>query len=413
MVGAKLIRPDGTIQHAGIIMGLGGHGSHIFDGSPEYQYGIFGTAEYYREYMAVTGACMLMRRAIFEQVGGFDETYFIAYSDIELGLAVVNAGYKVIYDPFARVLHHEGASRGLSHPPSDVLRASIHMLPFVESEDKFFNPNLSSLQRQPDFAMPTEISRTDHILKIMELFELIPAPTPVMLDNLRALVPYLTQPAPPRDSTLPLRIMVVSHDLSSTGAPIMLFTLAHHLLKNGYQVELYTPKDGLLRQSYEQVGITVHIHPDILDEPKVMGDVTVIAKLMTNYDMVLANTILTWQCIQAARALQKPSLWWIHESGFGLDLVTQRPAIASTLAVADSVIFASQTVADLYGFLSKRNNYHVIPYGIELSETNEAVATPLPDDGKFSIVHVGSIEPRKGQDVLLKALANLPQPLRE
>ncbi len=114
VVGCKLLRPDGTIQHAGIIMGLAGHGSHIFEGEREDHYGLFGSSEWYRDYLAVTGACMAMRREVFEELGGFDPAYQIGYGDIDICLRAGAASYRVVYTPFARVLHHEGATRGFN-----------------------------------------------------------------------------------------------------------------------------------------------------------------------------------------------------------------------------------------------------------------------------------------------------------
>ena len=108
-------------------MGLEGHGSHVFEGNQEHHYGPFGSSEYYRDYYAVTGVCLMMRRTVFQQVGGFNSAYQIGYGDIDLCLRTVEAGYRVVYTPFARILHHEGGTRGLSLPASDVLRASCKM----------------------------------------------------------------------------------------------------------------------------------------------------------------------------------------------------------------------------------------------------------------------------------------------
>ncbi len=87
IVGAKLLRPGGLMQHAGIVIGLAGHGSHVFEDMPEDSYTIFGSTEWVRNCQAVTGACMMVRRELFEQLGGFDEVYRIGYSDIDFCLA--------------------------------------------------------------------------------------------------------------------------------------------------------------------------------------------------------------------------------------------------------------------------------------------------------------------------------------
>jgi len=166
IVGAQLIRPDGTLQHAGLVIGLGGHGSHVFDGGPEHQQGPFGSSDWYRDYQAVTGACLAVRREVFEELGGFDEAYQIGYGDIDLCLRALDAGYRVIYNPFARLLHHEGATRGLTQPPSDVLRASVRMFPRIQAGDPYFNPNLSRHSLIPAIAQPGETPASASVASI-------------------------------------------------------------------------------------------------------------------------------------------------------------------------------------------------------------------------------------------------------
>ncbi|MDM8529922.1 glycosyltransferase [Anaerolineales bacterium HSG25] len=408
IVGTKLIRPDGTIQHAGIIMGLTGHGSHIFDGSfnMKNQSTLFGTPEWYREYMAVTGACMMMRREVFEQVGGFDETYQIGYSDIEICLSATKAGHKVIYTPFAQLLHHEGASRGLNVPPSDVLRASIRLLPYVQQGDIYFHPNLSYTHHQPTLATKGEMNRAERIIKILQNFKLLNNIDDNSLKNLQDIEANMSNIPPSDDQTEKPRLMVVSHDLSASGAPVILYTLMNYMVKIGYDIDVYTPTDGILRQQYEQAGMKVYVIPEIL------GDSLAITKLILDYDIIFINTILMWQFISVAKAMQKPSLWWIHESNHGLDLINKVPVIAEAFSIADAVVFPSQTVADMYAFLSQADNYRVIAHGLSLGiEPVVEIASPTTD--KFRMVHVGSVEHRKGQDVLLKALNLLPEPIKQ
>jgi GT2 family glycosyltransferase len=116
-VGAKLLYPDGTIQHAGIVVGLRGLAHHIYRQAAETHVDIFGSVDWYRNYLAVTGACLMVRRQVFDEVGGFDERYRIAYSDIEMCLRIHARGYRIVYTPFARLRHDEGATRGGVFPP--------------------------------------------------------------------------------------------------------------------------------------------------------------------------------------------------------------------------------------------------------------------------------------------------------
>jgi GT2 family glycosyltransferase len=157
IVGAKLLRPDGLIQHAGVIIGLTGFAGHIFGDMPEYRWSIFGLAEWYRDYMAVTGACLTVRSDVFDRLGGFDERLSLCGNDVELCLRARTAGLRVIYNPFARLLHLEGATRQGGDIPAEDYRASYHhYLPVLQSGDPYFNPNLSYWNLMPRLAGPDE-----------------------------------------------------------------------------------------------------------------------------------------------------------------------------------------------------------------------------------------------------------------
>ncbi len=168
IVGAKLLYPDRTVQHAGVVIGMEGHASHVFWGATERQGGPFGSVDWYRNYSAVTGACMMMRREVFELLGGFDETYILAFSDIEICLRAINNGYRVVYTPYARLIHHEGKSRGNHIPKNDIQVGAEHFISFVEVGDPYFNPNLSYTSRMPLIAGSDEENRVARLRRIAE-----------------------------------------------------------------------------------------------------------------------------------------------------------------------------------------------------------------------------------------------------
>jgi GT2 family glycosyltransferase len=170
-VGAKLLYADDTIQHAGVVMGMEGIASHVFWDMPEHACGLFGCLDWYRNYMAVTGACMLMRREVFEAVGGFDENYVLVFSDVKICLDIIKQGYRNIYTPFARLRHYEGASRAASIPPHDLLRAYTELRAYVETGDPYFNPNLSYAVRRPTLMPSAQASRADRLLRLRTLAE--------------------------------------------------------------------------------------------------------------------------------------------------------------------------------------------------------------------------------------------------
>jgi GT2 family glycosyltransferase len=112
-VGARLLFPDKSLQHAGVILGLGGVAGHshkyLKPGQPDY----FGRSMLMQEISAVTGACMMLRKKVFQEAGGFDETNLaVAFNDVDLCLKIRTLGYKVIYNPYAELMHYESYSRG-------------------------------------------------------------------------------------------------------------------------------------------------------------------------------------------------------------------------------------------------------------------------------------------------------------
>ncbi|HJS28361.1 MAG TPA: glycosyltransferase family 2 protein, partial [Anaerolineales bacterium] len=167
-VGGQLLFPDGSIQHAGIVIGMEGHATHIFGGSRPDVGGPFGPVTWYRNYSAVTGACMAMRREVFDEISGFDEGYRLVFSDIEICLRVIRAGYRVVYTPFARLIHHEGKTRQRYIPPEDIVRAYEHLKDWVAAGDPYFNPNLSTAVRTPTFRRPGEQAAIERLRDIVE-----------------------------------------------------------------------------------------------------------------------------------------------------------------------------------------------------------------------------------------------------
>ena len=153
IVGAKLLYPDRTIQHAGVVFGLGLIG-HIFSRAPEGTSGLFDSSDCSRNYLGVTGACQMMRRAVFSELGGFDERFRLAFSDIVLCMEAWKAGYRVVYTPHARLVHHESYTRKQDGWPEDLelLVRYLENNGFVE--DPYFHPELNPLSPVPEVRPP-------------------------------------------------------------------------------------------------------------------------------------------------------------------------------------------------------------------------------------------------------------------
>ncbi len=149
-VGARLYYEDGTIQHAGVIVGLGGIAGHAFVGYSYDDPGYFGRIMMAQDYSAVTAACMMVKRSVFEEVEGFDEGYAVAFNDIDLCLKIRRAGYLIVYNPYAELKHYESKSRGYEDTEEKVQRFNSEMerfeerwKAFLEQGDPFYSPNLT------------------------------------------------------------------------------------------------------------------------------------------------------------------------------------------------------------------------------------------------------------------------------
>ncbi|WNG18380.1 glycosyltransferase [Cystobacter fuscus] len=150
-VGAKLLFPNDTLQHAGVVMGIGGVANHAFKHLGAEQPGYFNLAQVIRDYSAVTGACMMVRRSVFEELGGFDERLRVAFNDIDFCLRLRERGYSVVYTPHAKLYHYESATRGTLHPPEDERFMRERWEQVLKGGDPFYNPNLTL--QQEDFGL--------------------------------------------------------------------------------------------------------------------------------------------------------------------------------------------------------------------------------------------------------------------
>lgn len=142
-VGARLHYPDGKIQHAGLILGVGGVADHAFRGRRGDTIAYFGFPDAVRDVSGVTAACMKVPRRVFEAVGGFDERLQVALNDVDLCLRLRARGYRIVCTPFALLCHHESGTRGRLHPPiEEELLWNIwgHL---IRRGDPYYNPNLT------------------------------------------------------------------------------------------------------------------------------------------------------------------------------------------------------------------------------------------------------------------------------
>lgn len=152
VVGAKLYYPDKTIQHAGIVIGLGAHrtAGHTHYRIPEANVGYMGRLCYAQDVTAVTGACMMVSKALYEELGGLDESFSVALNDVDFCLRVREKGFLNIFTPFAELYHYESKSRGSDKKDERALRYQqesdrfrVKWADALAKGDPYYNPNFS------------------------------------------------------------------------------------------------------------------------------------------------------------------------------------------------------------------------------------------------------------------------------
>ena len=153
IVGAQLWYPDRTIQHAGVVFGLGLVG-HIFARASEGESGVFGSSDSYRNYLAVTGACQMMRKDVFRQLGGYDERFRLSFQDVVLCMEAWTAGYRVVYTPFARLVHHESYTRKREDSAEDMELLARYLRSTGFVEDPYCHPELDPKSLIPTVRPP-------------------------------------------------------------------------------------------------------------------------------------------------------------------------------------------------------------------------------------------------------------------
>ncbi|MBR2996560.1 MAG: glycosyltransferase family 2 protein [Lachnospiraceae bacterium] len=163
-VGGKLYYPDKTIQHAGIVIGLGAHrtAGHTHYRQRRENLGYMGRLCYAQNVSAVTGACLMVKKALFEEAGGLDESFAVSLNDVDLCLKLREMGYLNVFTPFSELFHYESVSRGLDDAGEKAQRYNEESEHFrtkwkevLEKGDPYYNPNFT-------------LDRSDYSLKVQD-----------------------------------------------------------------------------------------------------------------------------------------------------------------------------------------------------------------------------------------------------
>lgn len=191
---------------------------------------------------------------------------------------------------------------------------------------------------------------------------------------------------------------MVSHETTLTGAPIQLLHLARSLHAEGWKLTVAAPERGPISELLDHAGVPVVIHPGLLKEP----EQTKLRELAKDFDVILANTIVSWDAVRAAREANKPVIWYLHETLVAIRLIRQIPEIAPALQMATLLVTPTQQTARVFQGLTD-TPVEVVPYGIPKPKE-----VPVPQTKRTTFITLASVEPRKGQDILVDAIRQLP-----
>ena len=159
-VGAMLYYPDDTIQHGGVVLGIGGVAGHVHKNLNRGDFGYMGRAVVAQNMSIVTFACVMMKAKVFNEVGGLDEGFAVAFNDVDMCMRIRKAGYLNVFTPYAELYHYESKSRGAEDTPAKMKRFNSEIERFqkiwqkeLDAGDPYYNPNLTLTRN--DFSYKT------------------------------------------------------------------------------------------------------------------------------------------------------------------------------------------------------------------------------------------------------------------
>ncbi len=382
----KLLYPTGRIQHAGLVTGVRGLVGTALHQWPGDSVDYTNFAQSMRAVSALSAACLAMRRADFSAVGGFDEINTpIAHSDLDLCFKVREAGMRCVYTPFATMIHHGHLSIG----------ASMQM-PEARITDK---SSIFLLQRWAHFTC-----HDPYYPNNMRDWLYRDSPEPIQMFARRNSIARSSR----------RNLLLISHDLTLSGAPIMLSHLAKWCKAQNLFVVVMSPTDGPLRNTLVEEDIPVIIDPLLATGYEAftrfgrqlpVRSHRSFNRFAREFDCVIAGTIFAAPLIRDARKETIPHIWWIHEALVGDHFLKKYSTLPVVLGLAEVVVTPNQFSRSIYQAFARRP-IRVLPYGIpDFAEEPSTTKERYP--GRLRFLLLGTIEPRKGQRTLLDALRHL------
>lgn len=369
-VSPKLVHADDTIQYAGMISGTPGLCGTAYNHVPKDAPDPFlSMHKYVRDVSILSGACCALWRGTFEQVGGFDAVNTPdGHSDMDLSYKLIEAGQRCLYTPYALLRHIGNHSWGAK---ASKYKADIFALKrwgALVSRDPYFTDSMKQVLYY-DFRFAYRI-HAGHL--------------------------------DPRASYTGPDVLFVSHELSLTGAPRMLFYAARQVRLSGGFPVVVSPEDGPLRQEMVEAGIAV-----IIDESVRHGHF-LFERFARNFDLAVVNTIALAGVVRQLSSIPiLRTVWWLHEAQ-----ALSRP-LQELQGVHWERVRAICVSQYARRFVPPGIAVEVLHNGIPDQRPEPAAAHAAADPAApLTFILSGTIEPRKGQDILVEAVAMLPAEIR-
>lgn len=321
---------------------------------------------------------MTIKRTLFEDIGGYDSERFpIAHSDVDLCFKARKAGASCVYTPHAELFHIGHVSIGKTDEaekaqPIRKDKAEINTLklwPDYIASDPFFTESMAGILYHDS----------------PEYYRILPPTKGLTL------------------ARFAMDYILVFHDLSNSGAPRGLFECARHLIDAGHFVVAVSPTTGPYEAKLRALGAFV-----IVDELLFSRHPSVF-KFCTNFDVMIANTVVAWPIVEQC-AGSMPCFWYVHETGLVSDLASQNIDVIQAFKVAAQVWVAGKRGQAAVQVL--RPDVRIVEYGFELPPMEPRYVVQ-DDSSVIRVAVVGSIEPRKGQDLAIAALRRLPDDVNQ
>jgi len=385
-VAPKLLYPTGRIQHAGLVTGVRGLVGTAMHQWPGDSVDYTNFAQSMRTVSALSAACLAMRRADFFALGGFDEVNTpIAHSDLDLCFKVREAGMRCVYTPFATMTHHGHVSIGAEK------RAGEFQV--VDKSTIFL------LQRWAEFTCDDPYYSNN-----MRDWLYRDSPEPIRMFALRNSVS--------RNSGR--NLLLISQDLSLSGAPIMVSHLAKWCKAHSIFVVVMSPVDGPLRETLAEADIPLIIDPLLATGYEAFTKFGChlpvrshrsFTRFARDFDCVVASTIFAAPLIRDASKEAIPHIWWIQEGLVGNHYLNKYSVLPAVLGLAEVIITPDKCSRRIYQAFARRP-IRVLPYGIPDVAQGRSSRQERPV-GPLRFLLLGTIEHRKGQQTLLEAVRRL------